>query len=119
MDLQQRVAQLAQELGADVGDILRALGQLPTLTTATKSDLVSAVNEIKGRVDAEEASRQYEHSQTVQASSWTVNHNLNRYPQVAVLSAGGVEMWAETIHTSLNQVMVYFDQPTAGTVICT
>lgn len=119
MDLQQRIAQLAQELGADVGDILRALGQLPNLATANKTDLVSALNEISGRVDEQEANSQYEHVQATPASSWTVNHNLSRYPQVAVLSVGGVEMWAETIHTSTNQVMVYFDQPMAGKAICT
>ncbi len=34
---------------------------------------------------------------------WTINHNLGRRPLTQVFSVGGVEMWAEVIHMSINQ----------------
>lgn len=52
------------------------------------------------------------------ASSWVINHNLGFRPSVKALTVGGVEMWVEVIHVSLNQAIVYFDTPTAGRVIC-
>lgn len=60
----------------------------------------------------------YQHSQPVAASPWIVNHNLGFRPNVSVLSVGGVEMWAEVIHISVNQVQVLFDDPRAGLALC-
>ncbi len=50
--------------------------------------------------------------------TWVINHNMLRRPLVGVFSVGGVEMWGEIIHASLNQVNVYFDNPVAGYAIC-
>lgn len=116
MELSQRVAQLAQAIGADIGTLSDNIGNVAGLGTMVKSDVVSAVNELVDRVD--QGTAIYEHQQSSPSTSWTVNHNLNHRPNVTVLSSGGVEVWAEVIHASLNQVMVYFDQPTTGTVIC-
>lgn len=60
----------------------------------------------------------YEHLQGTAATVWTVNHNLGSKPNTQVLSTGGLTLLAEVLHTSNNQVLVYFDQPTAGIVIC-
>ena len=51
-------------------------------------------------------------------TNWVINHNLGRRPLVGVFSVGGVEMWAEIVQVSLNQLIVYFDSPTAGYAIC-
>ena len=48
---------------------------------------------------------------------WTINHNLGRKTPVTVYTVGGVEMFAEIIQASINQTLVYFDQPTAGYAI--
>lgn len=49
------------------------------------------------------------------ASPWIVNHNLARSPGgVRVLSVGGIEIYADVIETSPNQVQIFFAQPTAG-----
>lgn len=61
----------------------------------------------------------YEHLQLVNSDSWIVNHNLGFRPNVSVLSVGGREMFAEVIHTSLNQVIIYFDEPRDGIATCT
>lgn len=60
----------------------------------------------------------YEHLQSIAAREWVVNHNLGLRPQVNVLSLGGATMWAEVIHSSLNQTIVYFDDPQTGIVVC-
>lgn len=51
-------------------------------------------------------------------ATWVINHNLGRRPLVGVFTVGGVEMMAEIIHVSLNQVQVFFDNPTAGYAVC-
>lgn len=60
----------------------------------------------------------HEHTQSVASDVWTVNHNLGFRPAVSLLSVGGREMWAEVIHTSVNQFVAYFDAPTTGIAIC-
>lgn len=48
-----------------------------------------------------------------------MNHNFGSRPLVSVFSMGGREMWAEVVHASDNQALIYFDAPTAGYAICT
>ena len=60
----------------------------------------------------------YLHTQSVASATWTVNHNLGYRPAVSVLSVGGMLMLAEVQHTSVNQAVVYFDQPTSGQAAC-
>jgi len=56
------------------------------------------------------------HDQTFSAAaSWTVNHNLGRRPAaVRVLSDGGIEVIAEIIEISTNQLIVQFAVPQSG-----
>lgn len=60
----------------------------------------------------------FQHTQAAASDTWTVNHNLGFRPAVSILSVGGREMWAEVIHTSVNQFIAYFDAPTSGIAIC-
>lgn len=64
------------------------------------------------------ANAAYQHTQASASDVWTVNHNLGFRPAVSALSPGGKEMWAEILHTSNNQFIVYFDSPTTGIAIC-
>lgn len=57
----------------------------------------------------------YLHTQASAASTWTVNHNLGFVPTATVYSVGGVEVEAEIAHTSVNQAVIQFVTPTAGT----
>lgn len=63
-------------------------------------------------------SARYEHTQSVAASTWTVNHNLGYLPLVQALSVGGMALLAEVLHTSANQALILFDLPTAGLALC-
>lgn len=50
----------------------------------------------------------YDHVQAISSDEWTINHNLGYKPSVEIFSAGGSEIEAEVVHTSLNQVKIYF-----------
>ncbi len=60
----------------------------------------------------------YTHTQAGAATTWTVNHNLGFKPNTSVQSVGGVEIWAEILHVSTNQLLVLFDAPFNGFAVC-
>lgn len=51
MTLEQRITALAQATGADIKALLAGQGVLSNLSTAEKSSLVAAINELKGALD--------------------------------------------------------------------
>lgn len=59
--------------------------------------------------------KQYVHTQSTPAATWTINHNLGYRPLITLLTSGGVEYEAEVVHTSTNQVLVYHTSAKAGT----
>lgn len=60
------------------------------------------------------ASAFFEHVQAVASDAWTINHNLGFRPAVTVFSPGGVEVEADVIHVSVNQTVIAFAAPQAG-----
>lgn len=59
----------------------------------------------------------YQETITSASTSWTINHNLGYNPtSVTILSVGGVIVDAEVLHTSINQVVIIFNTPYAGSV---
>ena len=57
------------------------------------------------------------HTQSSSASTWTVNHNLGRYPSVDVIDSAGTQVIGDIQHTSINQAVLTFDNPFAGKAI--
>lgn len=60
----------------------------------------------------------FEHLQSSPSAEWIVNHNLGFRPSATVLSAGGVEVLAQVVHASTNQLRVIFTAPQTGSVRC-
>jgi hypothetical protein len=60
----------------------------------------------------------YEHQQVSPLAVWTVNHNFGYRPDVTLYSAGGMQVEAEILHTSLNQAIATFDIPFSGMALC-
>ena len=56
----------------------------------------------------------YIHDQSSALDIWTINHNLGFKPTVTVFSVGGMEVEADVQHTSINQTIIYFNNPFAG-----
>lgn len=52
MNLEQRIVLLAQAIGADVKTLRNTVGVLANLTTTSKSDIVSALNEVLAKSNA-------------------------------------------------------------------
>lgn len=59
----------------------------------------------------------HDHTQSVAALEWVVNHNLGRLVSTTVLSPGGFEVEAEVAQVSENQARVYFNSPQTGKVL--
>lgn len=96
------------------------------MTTARQQTLVVTEKRLQRAIvaagqqgPAGPAAPYHRHNQTAPADAWTVNHNFGSRPLVSVFSMGGREMWAEVVHASDNQALIYFDAPTAGYAICT
>ncbi len=60
----------------------------------------------------------YIHTQSSPATTWTVTHNLNKYPSIDVVDSGGSVVVPDVIYNSLNAVTVIFGSATSGTVYC-
>ena len=56
----------------------------------------------------------YDHTQSSPSATWTVNHNLAMKPDVEVRNSGGQVVWAEVLHVSVNQTIIYFSSPMTG-----
>lgn len=54
------------------------------------------------------------HTQSTPATTWVINHNLGYMPQVQVFNSGSVQIEANIVHNSTNQLTVQFSAPTAG-----
>jgi hypothetical protein len=56
----------------------------------------------------------YVHDQQVPASSWTVNHNLNKHPSVDVVDSADSEVQGNVQHITVNQLTISFNAAFAG-----
>ena len=92
---------LSSSTGADV--------VLPEATT-TAAGLMSAAD--KAAIAAGLIA--YVHTQATPATTWTINHNLGRYPSVELFNSGMQEIDAEIAHPSTNQTVVTLIPATAG-----
>lgn len=56
----------------------------------------------------------YTHFQIVSAFTWTVTHNLNRFPSVTIIDSAGSVVLGEVKHISENQIELNFNAPFSG-----
>lgn len=64
--------------------------------------------------DAADSGAAFVYTQSVAASTWTINHNLGYVPSVEVFDSGSNEVDADVAHPSANQTVIVFTVPTAG-----
>lgn len=70
MSIETRVDALAQGIGADVKALLASVGTLASLSTAAKTSLVAAINEV---VNAANAASGIDDNVTAAGSTWSSN----------------------------------------------
>jgi hypothetical protein len=56
----------------------------------------------------------YVHSQEVVSRVWRVEHNLNKYPSVTIVDAGGNILYTEVEYIDKNNLEVRFEASTSG-----
>lgn len=56
----------------------------------------------------------YLHTQAVASASWSVTHNLTKYPAVTVMDGSGNIVLATITHTSLNASTISFQSAQTG-----
>jgi len=61
------------------------------------------------------ASDSHEHVQSIQSSSWVINHNLGFKPNVTIFDISGALIEDAIIHKTINQVELQFLTPRVGT----
>lgn len=54
------------------------------------------------------------HNQTVSASTWSITHNLNKYPSVSIVDSSNEEVIGEVEHINSNSLTVKFSAPFSG-----
>lgn len=57
-------------------------------------------------------------TQSSPASSWTVPHNMGRYPHIDYISNDGKAWIADVEHVDLNSSVLTFPAPTSGKAAC-
>lgn len=91
-------------------------GQLPILKLPTHihDDRYCTEPEVDTLVATGGAGNYLRFEQTSALSSWLINHNFGRNASVAVFTTGGVQILAEIVQLSVNQVEIRFDLPQSG-----
>ena len=56
----------------------------------------------------------YVHNQEMVSNTWTVVHNLNKYPAVAVVDSGGNVLYTEIEYIDTDTLEVRFEASTSG-----
>lgn len=65
--------------------------------------------------DYEESSdKTFAYQQAVPSASWTVTHNLNKYPSVSVVDSANRVVFGDVVYDSLNQATLTFSAPFSG-----
>lgn len=65
-------------------------------------------------VDGTDEGAGYVFTQSITASTWTINHNLGHVPSVEVFDSGSQEIEADVSHPSVNTTIILFTVPTTG-----
>lgn len=56
----------------------------------------------------------YAHTQATSSATWTINHNLDFYPNVTVVDSAGTIVEGEIAYTSRNQIVLTFSAAFSG-----
>jgi len=56
----------------------------------------------------------YVHDQAIASATWTINHNLGKYPSVTIVTSAGDEVEGDIDYTSINTVQLTFSGAFAG-----
>jgi hypothetical protein len=88
------------------------------VTVITKETEVILVEVGISGINGASGDASYRHTQTTPATTWTINHNLGKYPSIELLTVGSVKFFAEITHPNSNQSIISLAIATAGIAQC-
>lgn len=56
----------------------------------------------------------YAHTQSLASSTWTVTHNLDKYPSVTVVDSAGTVVIGDVDYIDANSLTLFFSAPFSG-----
>ena len=59
-------------------------------------------------IDALKGTPTYSHNQSAASATWTITHNLNKFPSVTVIDSGDSVVQGEILYNSANQLTLTF-----------
>lgn len=62
--------------------------------------------------------KNYVHTQVLPSTTWTINHNLGKYPAVTFRDSGGSNIMMGYQHISVNQVVATANSSVSGSAEC-
>lgn len=62
--------------------------------------------------------RHFTHEQSGASATWTVTHNLGKFPAVTVVDSGGSQVIGSIVHDSINQLTISFSAAFSGKAFC-
>jgi hypothetical protein len=65
-------------------------------------------------VDAATGDKNYVHPQDQASATWTVQHNLNKFPSVTSVNINNIEMYGEVVFNDLNNLTINFSAAFSG-----
>lgn len=88
-----------------------------TIGTVVVSEAIGPKGE-KGDPGDAGTDKNYVHDQGSADTTWTVEHNLDKYPAIQVVDSGGNLLYPQITHDSLEQATITFDYGFSGKAVC-
>ena len=111
--LASRLSDLAQLMGTDVKTLTAKIGNLATLSTASKTSLVAAINEVYGLIGTGGGSAVIDDTATTATDkTWSANHITAKLVEFREALLGGVPA---TAFDTLKEIADYIGQDQTAT----
>lgn len=94
----------------------------PVPYQATQAEVDAGVNEykfvtpktLKTRLDTFTSDLNYLHEQVIPSATWTITHNLGKFPSINVMDTAGTEIEGAVEYTNTNTLIVSFNNAFSG-----
>ena len=96
-------------------------GSKTYLSAEEINQLRNAVNYLNSVLETLEqtqsADANFIHTQTIPSDTWSINHQLKKYPAVTIIDTNGNEIEAEVFHIDQNNLTITFSVVFIGTAV--
>ncbi len=90
-----------------------SIGELDNRITTNSEKIAALEEEVKQGAD-----KNYVHKQQVASDTWTVVHNLGKYPSITVVDSAGTVVVGEIILQTTEQAVISFNGAFSGKAYC-